>query len=222
MPTAIIEEISQRLPNLRLFNFYGQTEMSPLATALKPEDQLRKLGSAGLPVLNVEIRLVDEDDNVVSVGETGEIVLRSPQITLGYYKDAAKTQDSFKGGWFHSGDLGVMDEEGYLYIVDRKKDMIKTGGENVASREVEEVIFKHPHVVEVAVFGIPHPHWIEAVTAAVVLRPDAHLAKDELMAYCRESLAGYKCPKYIQFVEALPKNASGKILKRDLKIQFKA
>lgn len=217
MPTAIIEELTTRLPNLRLFNLYGQTEMAPIATILRPEEQLIKLGSAGRPTLNVETRVVDDDGRDLPVGEVGEIVHRSPHLILGYYKDPAKTAEAFAGGWFHSGDLGRFDEEGYLYVVDRKKDMIKTGGENVASREVEEAIFRHPAVAEVAVFGVPHPKWIEAVTAVVVLRAGETTDSAALDEYCRETLAHFKSPKHISIVDELPKNASGKILKRDLR-----
>ncbi|TAJ69815.1 MAG: long-chain-fatty-acid--CoA ligase [Phenylobacterium sp.] len=222
MPTAIIEELLRRLPGLRLWNFYGQTEMAPMATVLKPQDQLRKLGSAGVPAINVETRIVDDDDNDVPLGEVGEIVHRSPQAMLGYHDDDAKTADAFRNGWFHSGDLGRLDEDGYLYVVDRKKDMIKTGGENVASREIEEVLFAHPRVAEAAVFGVPHERWIEAVTAVVVARSGEALEADELEAHCRDNLAGYKRPKRIVVVEALPKNASGKILKRELRDRFAA
>ncbi|MCC6001247.1 MAG: long-chain-fatty-acid--CoA ligase [Pararhodobacter sp.] len=217
MPTAVIEELAQRLPNMRLYNFYGQTEMAPLATILLPEEQLSKLGSAGRPALNVETRVVDDEDNPVPVGEVGEIVHRSPHLITEYYNDPEKTADAFRNGWFHSGDLGRFDEDGYLYVVDRKKDMIKTGGENVASREVEEAIFRHPDVAEVAVFGVPHPKWIEAVTAVVVPRAGASLSADAVMAYCRDTLAGFKAPKHVVIADSLPKNASGKILKRDLR-----
>lgn len=220
MPTAVIEELSERLPNMRLFNFYGQTEMAPLATILKPNDQLRKLGSAGRPSLNVETRVVDDDDIPVPVGEVGEIVHRSPHLITEYYNDADKTAEAFRNGWFHSGDLGRFDEDGYLYVVDRKKDMIKTGGENVASREVEEAIFRHPDVAEVAVFGVPHPKWIEAVTAVVVPKSGAELSADSVMAYCRDTLAHFKAPKHIEITDQLPKNASGKILKRDLRVTY--
>jgi fatty-acyl-CoA synthase len=220
MPTAVIEELMHRLPAMRLFNFYGQTEMAPVATILKPADQLRKLGSAGRPALNVETRVVDDNDQPVAVGEVGEIVHRSPHLISEYYNDPAKTAEAFRGGWFHSGDLGRFDAEGYLYVVDRKKDMIKTGGENVASREVEEVIFRHPDVAEVAVFGVPHPTWIEAVTAVVVPKAGADLTAEAVMAYCRGALAGFKAPKHVDIVAALPKNASGKILKRDLRLRF--
>ncbi|MGF7146577.1 fatty-acyl-CoA synthase [Sphingomonas zeicaulis] len=220
MPTAVIEELLRRLPGLRLWNVYGQTEMAPVATILHPEDQLRKLGSAGQPVLNVETRIVDDEDRDVPAGEVGEIVHRGPQAMLGYFRDPAKTEEAFRNGWFHSGDLGRMDEDGYLYVVDRKKDMIKTGGENVSSREIEEVLFAHPQVAEAAVFGVPHAHWVEAVTAVVVARPGEAPSIDVLAAHCRERLAGYKRPKRIVLIEALPKNASGKVLKRELRLRF--
>ena len=220
MPTAIIEELMQRLPNMKLWNFYGQTEMAPIATILQPEDQLTKLGSAGRPALNVDTRVVDDNDRPVAVGEVGEIVHRSPHLILEYYKDTEKTAEAFANGWFHSGDLGRFDADGYLYVVDRKKDMIKTGGENVASREVEEAIFHHPDVAEVAVFGIPHPTWIEAVTAIVVAKDGSSVTREQLMDYCRENLAGFKSPKHIEIVTQLPKNASGKILKKDLRVEY--
>lgn len=220
MPTAIIKELSRRLPQIKLYNLYGQTEMSPTASVLLPADQLRKLGSAGKATLNVETRIVDDNDQPLPAGEVGEIVHRSPQLILGYYKDPEKTAEAFKNGWFHSGDLGRMDDEGYLFVVDRKKDMIKTGGENVASREVEEVIFHHPDVAEVAVFGIPHPIWIEAVTAIVVPKFGSKVTPAQLTTYCRDHLAAFKSPKHIDIVADLPRNASGKILKRDLRDQY--
>lgn len=217
MPVEVLKEIAARLPGVRLFNFYGQTEMAPLATVLKPEDQTRKAGSAGRAALNVETRVVDDDGRPVPPGEIGEIVHRSPHAMLGYWNDPERTAQAFAGGWFHSGDLGVLDGDGYLTVVDRKKDMIKTGGENVASREVEEVLYGHPAVAEVAVFGLPHPRWIEAVTAAVVLRDGASATERDLVEHCRGSLAGFKVPKHVEFVDHLPKNASGKLLKRELR-----
>ena len=158
---------------MRLWNLYGQTEIAPLATVLGPEDQLRKPGSAGRAVLNVETRVVDDAMRDVPPGEVGEIVHRSPQLMLGYFHDDERTAAAFEGGWFHSGDLATIDDEGYITVVDRKKDMIKTGGENVASREVEEAIYRLPQVSEVAVVGLPHPRWIEAVTAVVVPKAGA-------------------------------------------------
>jgi fatty-acyl-CoA synthase len=139
---------------------------------------------------------------------------------LGYLDDVDKTAQAFSGGWFHSGDLGFYDEHGLLHVVDRKKDMIKTGGENVASREVEEVLYRHSGIQEAAVFALPHPLWVEAVVAAVVPRADGELTEDDVVAHCREHLAGFKTPKQVFFVDALPKNPSGKLLKRDLRQRF--
>jgi len=219
MPVEVLREMQLRLPGVQLWNFYGQTEMAPLATILLPHEQLERAGSAGRASLNVETRLVDDQDEPVKPGEVGEIVHRSPHAALGYYNDEEKTADAFRGGWFHSGDLGVMTEDGYLTIVDRKKDMIKSGGENVASREVEEAIYTLDGVAEVAVFGIAHPHWIEAVTAVVVARPGAALTEQAVLDHLHGLLAPYKRPKYVVLAQALPKNPSGKILKRDLRVQ---
>lgn len=222
MPVEILAEIRERLPHLRLWNFYGQTEMAPLASALGPEEQDAHAGSAGRPVINVETAILDEDNIPLGSGVVGEVAHRSPHLMLGYLNDETKTAESFRGGWFHSGDLGYYDEHGLLYVVDRKKDMIKTGGENVASREVEEVIYRHAGVEEVAVFGLPHPVWVEAVVAAVVPRDGTQVTEDQLMTHCRTHLAGFKTPKQVFFVDALPKNPSGKLLKRVLREQFSA
>ncbi|BBZ36381.1 acyl-CoA synthetase [Mycolicibacterium confluentis] len=220
MPVEILAEMRERLPNLRLWNFYGQTEMAPLASALGPAEQDSHAGSAGRPVINVETAILDDDNVPVATGVVGEIAHRSPHLMLGYLDDAAKTAESFRGGWFHSGDLGYYDEHGLLYVVDRKKDMIKTGGENVASREVEEAIYRHAAVEEVAVFGLPHPVWVEAVVAAVVPREGTEVTQDELLVHLRSHLAGFKAPKQIFFVDSLPKNPSGKLLKRVLRERF--
>lgn len=220
MPTEILHEIQARLPGLQLWNFYGQTEIAPLASALGPAEQEAHAGAAGRPVLNVETTILDESDSPVPAGTVGEIAHRSPHLMLGYLDDPAKTAEAFRSGWFHSGDLGYYDEFGLLHVVDRKKDMIKTGGENVASREVEEVLYRHDAVQEVAVFGIPHPVWVESVVAAVVTKNSSTVAESVLIAHCRKYLAGFKTPKQIFFVDALPKNPSGKLLKRDLRAQF--
>ncbi|MDP9466489.1 MAG: fatty acyl-CoA synthetase, partial [Actinomycetota bacterium] len=190
MPVEVLRELQRRLPDVRLWNFYGQTEMAPLATILRPHEQLARAGSAGRAAVNVETRCVNDDDKPVAAGEVGEIVHRSPHAALGYYRDEQKTADAFRNGWFHSGDLGVLNEDGYLSVVDRKKDMIKTGGENVASREVEETIYQLEGVAEVAVFGISHPHWIEAVTAVVVPKSGADLDVARVRAHVKEHLAG--------------------------------
>ena len=217
MPVEVLKELQQRLPDVDLYNFYGQTEMAPLATILRPHEQLTHAGSAGRAALNVETRIVDDEDREVPAGTVGEIVHRSPHATLGYYRDDAKTGEAYRNGWFHSGDLGYVDDDGYLYVVDRKKDMIKTGGENVASREVEEALYELPGVAEVAVFGVSHPRWVEAVAAVVVPKEGAELTSEQVMAHAREVLAGYKRPKYVVVADALPKNPSGKILKRQLR-----
>jgi fatty-acyl-CoA synthase len=220
MPVEVLRELQQRLPQMRLWNFYGQTEIAPLATVLQPEDQVRKAGSAGRPVLNVETRVVDDEMRDVAPGEVGEIVHRSPQLLSGYFHDEERTRAAFEGGWFHSGDLAKVDDEGYITIVDRKKDMIKTGGENVASREVEEAIYRLPQVSEVAVIGLPHPRWIEAVTAVVVVKPGHGVTEAQVLEHCAGCLASYKAPKAVVFVDSLPKNPSGKLLKRELRKRF--
>ena len=222
MPIEVLQELGRRLPNVNFWNFYGQTEMSPVATILQPHDQVTHAGSAGRPVLNVETRVVDDDGHSLPAGQVGEIVHRSPHATLGYYADEEKTVEAFAGGWFHSGDLGRLDADGYLTVVDRKKDMIKTGGENVASREVEEALYLLEGVAEVAVFGVPHPKWIEAVTAVVVPKAQAHISEDDIHVHLAQLLAPYKRPKYVVLAAALPKNPSGKILKKDLRITHAA
>jgi fatty-acyl-CoA synthase len=196
--------------------------MAPLASALGPDEQAKHAGAAGRPAINVETTILDDTDSPVPHGTVGEIAHRGPHLMLGYLDDPARTAEAFRGGWFHSGDLCYYDEFGLLHVVDRKKDMIKTGGENVASREVEEVLYRHPAVQEAAVFGVPHPVWVEAVVAAVVARDGATPTADELIAHCRTHLAGYKTPKQVIFVDALPKNPSGKLLKRELRTRFGA
>ena len=222
MPVEVLRELAERLPSVRLWNLYGQTEIAPLATMLGPGDQLRKPGSCGRAVLNVETRVVDDAMRDVAPGEVGEIVHRSPHLMLGYFRDEERTRAAFEGGWFHSGDLATIDAEGYITVVDRKKDMIKTGGENVASREVEEAIYRLPQVSEVAVIGVPHPRWIEAVLAVVVGKPSHTLDEARVRAHCEEHLASFKCPKAVVLAESLPKNPSGKLLKRELRQQHAA
>jgi fatty-acyl-CoA synthase len=217
MPVEVLRELAQRLPRVRLWNLYGQTEIAPLATMLGPDDQLRKPGSCGRAVLNVETRVVDDAMRDVAPGEVGEIVHRSPHLMHGYFHDDERTAAAFEGGWFHSGDLATIDCEGYITVVDRKKDMIKTGGENVASREVEETIYRLPQVSEVAVVGIPHPRWVEAVVAVVVIKDGHALSEDKVLAHCSALMAPFKAPKRVVFADTLPKNPSGKLLKRELR-----
>ncbi|WP_342132735.1 fatty acyl-CoA synthetase [Hydrogenophaga sp. OTU3427] len=220
MPVEVLKEIQVRLPQVRLWNLYGQTEIAPVATVLKPEDQLRKAGSAGRPALNVETRVVDDAMQDVPPGTVGEIVHRSPQLLSGYFKDEERTREAFQGGWFHSGDLATVDDEGYITVVDRKKDMIKSGGENVSSREVEEALYAIPGVSEVAVIGLPDPRWIEAVVAVVVAKQGHTLDEAEVIAACAGRLAPFKTPKRVILADALPKNPSGKLLKRELRLRY--
>jgi fatty-acyl-CoA synthase len=220
MPVEVLLELQRRLPKVKFWNFYGQTEIAPLATVLRPEDQLRKAGSAGKPAINVETRVVNTAMEDVKVGEIGEIVHRSPHLLSGYYNDPVKTAAAFAGDWFHSGDLATVDAEGYITVVDRVKDMIKTGGENVASREVEEMIYRLPAVSEVAVVGLPDPRWIEAVTAIIVVKGGEKLDEDAVIRHCAGAMAHFKVPKRVVFVDSLPKNPSGKLLKRELRQRF--
>lgn len=220
MPVEILREMQARVPKVRLWNLYGQTEIAPLAVVLQPEDQLLKAGAAGRPVLNVESRVVDDQMNDVLAGAIGEIVHRSPQLLSGYYRDEERTAAAFEGGWFHSGDLGTIDAEGYITVVDRKKDMIKSGGENIASREVEDAIYLLDGVSETAVIALSDPKWIEAVVAVVVPKDGCELTESLVIAHCSVHLSPFKVPKRVIFLSALPKNATGKVLKRDLRLRY--
>jgi fatty-acyl-CoA synthase len=219
MPVEVMRELGRRLPIVRLRNRYGHTEIAPLARKLPPEDLKLKDGSCGRAVLNVETRVVDDrmQDVPRDSRSIGEIVHRSPQVMTGYFNDDERTRDAFHGGWFHSGDLATIDADGCISVVDRKKDMIKSGGENVASREVEEAIYRKEGVSEVAVIGLPHPLWVEAVVAIVVPKTGATLDEAGMLAHCAELLASFKVPKRVLFAETLPKNPSGKLLKRELR-----
>ena len=224
MPTPVLEELREKLPSPRLYNCYGQSEIAPLATVLRPEEhEEERLASAGRPCLNVETRVVDPEMNDVPTGELGAIVHRSAHLLIGYWEKPEETEEAFAGGWFHSGDLAYLDEGGYLYVVDRIKDVINTGGVQVAGREVAEALYSHPAVSEVAVITLPDPKWVEAVSVVVALKegeePDDALTK-ELREHARRSLASYKVPKHVFFVDDLPRNTAGKILKRELRELF--
>lgn len=221
MPEPIVAELQQRLPGCRLFNCYGQSEMAPLATVLAPEEQAGRLASIGKPVMSVETRIVNpltmED---CPPGEQGEIIHRSPHVMIGYWDKPDQTAEAFAGGWFHSGDLAYADEEGYIYIVDRIKDVVNTGGVLVASRDVEEALYLHPAIAEVAVIGTPHDKWIEAITAIVVFKDGEDANCDELTRHCQQHLAPFKVPKAFIITDTLPKNTAGKLLKRQLREQY--
>jgi long-chain acyl-CoA synthetase len=194
---------------------YGLSETSPVASSNHP-DMERKPGSIGTPLEGVEMKVVDEDDNEVEQGEVGEIVIRGHNIMKGYWQRPDATEEAMRGGWFHSGDMARTDEDGYFYIVDRKKDLIIRGGYNVYPREVEEVLYEHPKIREAAVIGVPHDEWGEEIGAAVVLHEGEEMAPEEVSQYVKERIAAYKYPRIVWFLDDLPKGPTGKILKREI------
>ncbi|MFT3863890.1 MAG: long-chain fatty acid--CoA ligase [Solirubrobacterales bacterium] len=196
---------------------YGLSETSPVASCNHPHME-RKPGSIGTPIEGVEMRIVDENDAEVAQGEVGEIVIRGHNIMKGYWGRPEASDEALRGGWFHSGDMGRVDEDGYFYVVDRKKDMIIRGGYNVYPREVEELLYEHPAIREAAVVGVPHDEWGEEIGAAVVLEPGAEAAPEEISAWVRERIAAYKYPRLVWFLDDLPKGPTGKILKREIEV----
>jgi long-chain acyl-CoA synthetase len=208
---------------------YGQTESGPQITSLprkahqvldRPLEEQKVLGSCGQPSLGVHVRVVDEKNNDVEPGVVGEIIAQSDSIMVEYWHRPKETSEALVDGWLHTGDLGYYDEKGFIYIVDRKKDMIVTGGENVYSREVEEVLYAHPAIAEVAVIGVPDPEWVERVHAVIALKADATAAEDEIITFCKKHLASYKAPKSVEFLDSLPKNPQGKILKKEIREKY--
>lgn len=199
---------------------FGMTETAPMVSMLDADNVVAKAGSIGRTAFHVEGRIVDEDDRTVGAGTVGELVVRGPNVFVGYWNQPEATAEAFRGGWFHTGDLGRMDEQGFVTLVDRKKDMIISGGENVYPVEVEQVLYQHPAVVEAAVVGIADERWGEVPLAVVAAEPDAELDAESLTGWLRERLAGFKTPKRVEFVDALPRNATGKVLKTDLRGRF--
>jgi fatty-acyl-CoA synthase len=217
MPIPLIERIQRTFPSAWFADAYGLTETVSGDTFLDRDSIVSKLGSVGRPCLHLELEVWDEQGRPVGAGERGEIVMRGPKVFKGYWRDPDATSKAFEGGWFHTGDVGVRDDDGYLYIVDRLKDMIVSGGENIAGSEVERVLYEHPAVLEAAVVGRPDERWGEVPVAFVVLRPGRAAGAEELTSHCRNELARFKVPKNVIFLEALPRNPSGKVLKRDLR-----
>jgi acyl-CoA synthetase (AMP-forming)/AMP-acid ligase II len=217
MPIPLIERIGRTFPAAWFADAYGLTETVSGDTFLDRDSIVSKLGSVGRPCLYVELDIWDEQGKSLPAGERGEVVLRGPKVFKGYWRDPEATATAFAGGWFHTGDIGVVDDDGYLFIVDRLKDMISSGGENVAGSEVERVLYEHVAVLEAAVVGRPDDRWGEVPVAFVALRPDVKVSADELVTHCRSQLAGFKVPKSVTFVDALPRNPSGKVLKRELR-----
>ncbi|HEU5082981.1 MAG TPA: long-chain fatty acid--CoA ligase [Acidimicrobiales bacterium] len=217
MPIPLIERIQRTFPSAWFADAYGLTETVSGDTFLDRDSIITKLGSVGRPCLHLELDVWDDAGRSVGPGEKGEIVLRGPKVFKGYWRDPDATATAFAGGWFHTGDIGVRDEDGYLWIVDRLKDMIVSGGENIAGSEVERVLYEHDAVLEAAVVGRPDERWGEVPVAHVALRPGASVTAEELIEHCRANLARFKVPKAVTFLDALPRNPSGKVLKRELR-----
>jgi len=218
MPVPVIERIHRTFPSAWFADAYGLTETVSGDTFLDRANTITKLGSVGRPCPYLELALWDEHGTPVPMGERGEVVLRGPKVFPGYWRDPDASATAFRGGWFHTGDIGVLDDDGYLYIVDRLKDMIVSGGENIASSEVERVLYEHPAVVEVAVVGRPDDRWGEVPVAYVVLAPNATTTPEQLIELCRAQLAKFKVPREVTVIDALPRNPSGKVLKRELRV----
>ncbi|MBI4765260.1 MAG: AMP-binding protein [Deltaproteobacteria bacterium] len=195
---------------------YGLSEAAPIVTRHRP-DMPQKPGSIGIPIPGVEVRIVDEEDNDLPLGGIGELIVRGPNVSPGYYKMPEETGQIFRNGWLYTGDMARMDEDGYLFIVDRKKDLIIRGGFNIYPWDVEAVFYEHPAVEDVAVIGVPDPIMGEEIKAYVVLKPGHYITGQELIAYCRVSLGRFKCPRYIEFIGQIPRNPVGKVLRQELR-----
>ncbi|GEN82487.1 long-chain-fatty-acid--CoA ligase [Sporosarcina luteola] len=217
MPYEMVKKLKETFPNVKVQNLYGQTENSPAASTLKDHLALEKIGSVGEALPQTEVQVVDEFGDPLPTGQVGEIVMRGPQVMKGYLKNEEETRRTIKNGWLYSGDLGTMDGDGLLYIVDRKKDMIIRGGENVYPVEVEEVLYQIPELLEAAVVGIPHEVLGEVPKAYAVLKEGKSLSETEILSYCASNLAKYKVPIEVEFLDELPRNASGKVLKHTLR-----
>ena len=222
-PPSVLQAMADTFPGVPNFNAFGQTEMSSVTCVLRGEDAIAKMGSVGTPIVNVEVRVVDEDMRDAAQGEVGEIVYRGPTVMQGYWDKPEATAEAFRGGWFHSGDMVRQDDDGFYFVVDRKKDMIISGGENIYCAEVEAAIDAHPKVREVAVIGVPDPKWVETPMAVVAATdPEDPPNASEIIDWCRGRLASYKKPTKVVVVGALPRNASGKVLKIRLREEHRA
>ncbi len=217
IPTPVLEKIPEFFPGVWFSRGYGLTETVSGDTFLTKDTPKEKMVSDGKPVPMMRMRIVDDNERDVPPRTLGEILLKGPKVFKGYWKDPKATADAIKNGWFHTGDIGYIDEDGYLYIEDRKKDMIISGGENIASAEIERVVYEMPEVLECAVIPIPHPKWLEVPKAFVVLKPGQTLTEQEIIEHCQKSLAKFKVPKEVEFIPQLPRNPSGKVLKRELR-----
>ena len=227
MPVALVKKTIEAF-KCDIYQSYGLTEASPGATLLRPEDhvldgseeKLRRLASCGKEIFNVEVKVVNEEGIEVKPGELGEIILQSDSVMKGYWKLPDETDETIRNGWLNTGDMGNIDEKGYIFIVDRKKDMIISGGENIYPREIEEILYTHPSIIEAAIIGIPDDQWGEAVKAFVVVKEGENVSEQEIIDFCTEKLASYKKPKSVEFLEILPRNPAGKVLKKELKEKY--
>lgn len=217
MPLPLIDRILSAFSQGWFADAYGLTETVSGDTFLNKGQERHKLGSVGKPVFNTEVRVVDEEGRTLPPGSAGEIVIRGPKVCAGYWRDPEATAHALRDGWLHTGDIGRFDADGYLYIVDRLKDMILSGGENIASLEVERVLYEHPGVMEAAVIGRADARWGEVPVAYVVADRDSELSPSEIVEFCAQRLARFKAPKTVRIIDALPRNPSGKVLKRDLR-----
>ena len=232
MPLEVIKQAIEVFPNTRFINAFGQTESAATITALQPEDhiiegtdeekeiKLNRLASIGRPLPGVEIRIVDEDGQEVPQGESGEIVARGDQVMKGYYKQEAETSKTIRDGWLFTGDLAYIDDEGYIFLPGRAKDLIIRGGENIAPSEIEVALETHPAVDEAAVIGIPDQEWGERIRAVIVLKSGQSTNEEDLIGFSRDLLASHKRPESVVFTKELPRNPMGKVLKRDLREEF--
>jgi long-chain acyl-CoA synthetase len=227
MPEAVIMKAMEVIPHVDFYQAYGQTEASPVITIMGPEYHTTtgplagKINGAGCAITGVDLKIFDESDQPVAVGEVGEVCIRGENVMLGYWNLPDVTTETLRNGWLHTGDGGRLDQDGMLFIVDRVKDMIISGGENVYSSEPEQAVYQHPAVAECAVIGIPHDSWGEQVHVVVVLKAGHSLTEQELIDHCKSLIAGFKCPRSVTFRdEPLPLSGAGKILKKDLRAPF--
>lgn len=228
MSVSVLQKGLEKLPNVQFWQAYGMTEAAPILTLLHGEDHLldgsavknKRLAAAGRPVPGIEMKVVAPDGRETAIGEVGQFVAKGPNIMKGYWNLPEETANALRDGWYYTGDLGYRDQDNYFYVVDRAKDMIITGGENVYSVEVEQTISQIPEVLECAVVGVPDEKWGEAIKAVVALKQANSMTEEEIIAYVRQKLANYKVPKSVEFVAELPKSGAGKILKRNLRDQY--
>jgi fatty-acyl-CoA synthase len=220
-PRILKEKVLRVFPNIGgMWEAFGMTETCATGVMGTPEDNFTKTEAMGRTISNWEMRVVDDQDREVPRGVVGEVVYRGPGVLKEYYKSPEATAEAFKNGWYHSGDLAWMDEDGYFYFAGRKKDMIISGGENIYPAEVEEVLYKHPKILEATIIGIPDPDWGERVMAIIVMKPGEKMTQEEVIEFCRQNMASYKKPRQVEFVNELPKSSTNKVLKYVLRERY--